>query len=504
MLAATDDGQMANLGGDVLVFLAASVFVVPASRYLKITPVLGFLALGATIGPHGLGLIANSEADLELGDFGILFLLFAEGLNLSPERIKSLGSFFSLGAAQLLISIGVFFFGTLLGGPLILPAVEQLVPLDDALVRPILERPVEAFCIAAAGALSSSAFVLPVLKEKGWEEKPDGTAALSILLLQDLAVAPLLVLLPIAAGSGPQDAQALGLLVAKATFGFGGVLALGSVLLRRVFQLVASSQSTESFVAATLLVALGMGAAAQALGLSSTTGAFAAGVLLAGSRFRAQIEADIKPFEGILLGVFFLTAGATLDPAVCLQEWPTLLTGIVAFLGVKFSVLFVAGELALGLTRAAAARVALLLAGGGEFAFVVFKLAQDLGVLPENLAKLLVASVVISMSLTPLLGELAEYIGNELEALEGADAARRLGPGGTPPDAAFDPSRSMQERAAAAFAYFDTDGSGAISVDELKNSMPVTLTDQYLSDAALQKLIDQFDENGDGELQIEE
>ena len=448
------ESTLASLGNDGLVFLAASVFVVPISRILNITPVLGFLALGCAIGPYGLGLLANTEADLELGDFGILFLLFAEGLNLSPERIQKLGSFFSLGAAQLLLSIGVLFFGTQLGGPLLLPLTERFVPLDDALVRPILNYPVEAFCIAAAGALSSSAFVLPVLKRKGWEATPDGIAALSILLLQDLAVAPLLVILPIAAGSGPQDAQALGVLVAKATFGFGGVLALGSVLLRRVFELVASSKSTESFVAATLLVACGMGAAAQALGLSSTTGAFAAGVLLAGSRYRAQIEADIKPFEGILLGVFFMTAGATLDPGLCLQEWPTLLTGIVAFLGVKAGVLFVAGELALGLTRADAARVALLLAGGGEFAFVVFKLAQDLGVLPEQLAKLLVASVIISMSLTPLLGELATVAGDFFTeegdgaasgggAGGGGGATAGGGAGGAPPP----PSRARSRRA---------------------------------------------------------
>ena len=216
------------LGNDILVFLAASVFVVPLSRYLNITPVLGFLALGCAIGPYGLGLFSNTEADVELGDFGILFLLFVEGLNLSPERIKKLGTFFSLGAAQLLLSIGVLFFGTLVGGPLLLPLLEQFVPLDDALIRPLLERPVEAFTIAAAGALSSSAFVLPVLKQKGWEQSPDGLAMLSILLLQDLAVAPLLVLLPIAAGSGPQTSGELGILVAKATFGFGGVLVLGS------------------------------------------------------------------------------------------------------------------------------------------------------------------------------------------------------------------------------------------------------------------------------------
>ena len=416
----SDSISLSVLGNDLFIFLAATVLVVPTCRALNITPVLGFLALGCAIGPNGVGLFADTEADLELGDFGILFLLFVEGLNLSPDRLQKLGSFFRLGVSQLLLSISAFFFATLLIGPQLLTASERVVPLDDAILRPILSSPVETFCIAAAGSLSSSAFVLPVLKQKGWEERADGTAALAVLLLQDLAVAPLLVVLPLVAGSGPQDPSALGVLVAKATFGFGAVLAAGSIVLRRIFALVASSRSTETFVAAALLVAVGMGAAADTLGLSSTTGAFAAGVLLAGSQYRAQIEADIKPFEGILLGVFFMTAGANLDPALCVREWPTLLTGILAFLGVKAGVLFLAGELALGLTRAESSRIALLLAGGGEFAFVVFKLAEDLGVLPGTLNKLLTASVIISMSLTPLLGELAEAVGARFEQQEDA------------------------------------------------------------------------------------
>ena len=217
--------ELVSLGSDVLIFLAASTFVVPLSRLAGISPVLGFLAIGCAIGPYGLQLFSDSQADVELGDFGILFLLFVEGLNLSPEKLRELGAFFRLGAFQLILSAALLFFGTLIGGPLILPTVENLgIPLDDAILRPILSSPVESFCIAAAGALSSSAFVLPVLKQKNWEASPDGIAALSILLLQDLAVAPLLVVLPLVAGTGPQDPQTLGLLAAKATFGFGACL----------------------------------------------------------------------------------------------------------------------------------------------------------------------------------------------------------------------------------------------------------------------------------------
>lgn len=282
-----------GLGRDVLTFLAASVAVVPLSKWLGVTPVLGFLATGCLLGPYGLNLFLDSEADLELGDLGILFLLFSEGLNLSPDRLSALGAFSGLGVLQILASMGLFFFGILLGGPIVVSYIAPIIQMDDYIYQ-IFGSPVYAFCIAAAGALSSSAFVIPVLKEKKWEDKPEGIAALSILLLQDLAVAPLLVILPLIAGSGPSSSSELGLLALKATVGFGAVLAVGSVLLRYVFDVVAAARSTETFVATALLVALGMGQAAEYLGLSATTGAFAAGVLLAGNRYRAQIKADIR------------------------------------------------------------------------------------------------------------------------------------------------------------------------------------------------------------------
>ena len=322
------------LGHDLLLFLAASVVVEPLSRVLNLAPVLLYLLLGFVAGPNGMSLfLGGTEVDAQIGDFGILFLLFVEGLDLSPERLKALGSFFSLGATQLLLSVGVIFFLFFLGGPMLLPYLQDVrVPIDDKMFS-LLDQPIIAFSVAAAGALSSSAFVLPILKEKGWEKGPDGIAALSILLLQDLAVAPLLVILPLLAdydkGGGGMDTNSLTILVAKATVGFGGVLAIASQVLRRIFQIVASYGSSQTFVAASLLVACGMGIVAEDLGLSATTGAFAAGVLLAESGYRAQIEADIKPFEGILLGVFFVTAGASLDPQTVITEWPLSLSNLV-------------------------------------------------------------------------------------------------------------------------------------------------------------------------------
>ena len=174
----------APIAADVSLPLTTQVLVVPLSRVLNVTPVLGFLALGCAIGPYGLGLFGNSEADLQLGDLGIVFLLFIEGLQLSPDRLKKLGSFFKLGLAQFLGSIAAITAANLYLGPQILPFAERFIPLDDSIVRPILTTPVLAFCLAGAGALSSSAFVLPELKAKGWEERAEGTAALTVLLLQ--------------------------------------------------------------------------------------------------------------------------------------------------------------------------------------------------------------------------------------------------------------------------------------------------------------------------------
>ena len=221
--------ELDALGRDVFTFLATSVAVVPAARLAGLPAPLLFLAAGCAIGPHGLGIFSNSEADLKLGDFGILFLLFNEGLNLSPERLRKLGAFFKLGLAQGLVTVAVFFFFSFYLGPLLLPAIETLVPfaLDDDLLAAMRATPVAAFCVAAAGSLSSSAFVLPELERRGWKNAPEGVAALSILLLQDLAVAPLLVLLPLVAdgGSGGASSDVIALNAAKATLGVGAVLA---------------------------------------------------------------------------------------------------------------------------------------------------------------------------------------------------------------------------------------------------------------------------------------
>jgi Kef-type K+ transport system membrane component KefB len=412
---------LASIGRDLLVFLAASVVVTPIANLVGITPILGYLLIGALLGPHGLDVFANSKADVELGDFGILFLLFSEGLEVSKSRLKKLSNFLPLGLAQISLSAAVLS-GAILGAPEFL---ERFIPLDGGLIN--IKNPVEALVLALAGTLSTSAFVFPVLKERRWEEEESGQAATSILLLQDLAVAPLLVLLPYVVGQGPTDYGAIGFLSAKATIGFGSIVVAGSFILSRVFAFVAQTRSTETFVALCLLVSVGMGVIAKSLGLTDTAGAFAAGVLLANTNYRAQIQADILPFKGILLGIFFMVAGSSFDTDLVMTELPTVLTGAFALIFLKAVTLFSATRVPRWmepnrLPTADGVRLALLLSGGGEFAFVVLALAERLGVLPEELGGLLTAIVLITMAATPVIGQIAEIASKPF--LETVEAAR--------------------------------------------------------------------------------
>eukprot|EP00984_Skeletonema_dohrnii_P001652 scaffold536_cov124-Skeletonema_dohrnii-CCMP3373.AAC.5 len=378
-----------SMGQDLLIFLLSSVVVTLLSNASGVSPILGYLIAGAILGPHGLDVFSNERADVELGDFGILFLLFSEGLEVSSQRLAKLKNYLPLGFAQISLTTGVITAALLAGAP---QFFDRFLPLDDGFID--ISNPTEAVVLALAGTLSTSAFIFPVLKERGWEGENAGQAATSILLLQDLFVAPLLVILPFVVGQGPTDYAAIAFLTAKAAIGFGFVMFVLSKVLQQIFRVVARTQSAETFVALSLLVSVGMGAVAKSLGLTDTAGAFAA---------------------GILLGIFFMDAGSLFDSELVLAELPTVLTGAISLILLK------------GITVAAATRVprwmepnrlepydavklAFLLSGGGEFAFVVLALAEKLDVLPKDLGGLLTAIVLITMAVTPLLGIAASSV----------------------------------------------------------------------------------------------
>lgn len=412
---------LSSLGYDLLVFLAASVFVTPFCKVIGITPILGYLVIGAIMGPHGFDVFSNSHADVELGDIGILFLLFSEGLEVSNTRLKKLTNFLPLGFAQISLITGVITAAFLLRVPQFL---DQFLPLDSSLID--IHDPVEAVVLAFAGSLSTSAFIFPVLKERGWEEEESGEAATSILLLQDLLVAPLLVLLPFLVGESKTDYTAIGFLTAKAVFGFGAIMYAASFALSKIFNFVARTRSTETFVALCLLVAAGMGALAKQFGLTDTAGAFAAGMLLANTNYRAQIQADILPFKGILLGIFFMDAGSTFDSELVLREFPTILVGALGLMVVKFATLGAATRVPRSfepnrLSVVDAIRVTMLLSGGGEFAFVVLALSEKLKLISHDLSSILTAIVLLTMGVTPILGQAAEMLSEKFAEYDEAN-----------------------------------------------------------------------------------
>eukprot|EP01036_Dinobryon_divergens_P023585 gene23585-31945_t len=412
------EGSLNPLGNDLLIFLCSTIGIVPLFKYLKASPVIGFLSAGLLMGPCGLGLFSDLNDMESLADFGVLFLLFEQGLELTVDRLRGLSKFaFGMGSLQVLLSSLAFSVFPFVGG---VKFLEYFCGAEAGVVD--ITRVDEALVIGAALSLSSSAFVLQILQENNQLSSRFGAACLGILLLQDIAVVPLLVLLPIIESNGGSitvEAQLtlLGATFLKALLGLGGILVVGGRFVRYLFSIVAKTQSSEAFVALCLLVAVGIGALTDSLGLSSTLGAFAAGTLLAESNYRTQIESDIKPFKGLLLGLFFLTTGASVDPVVIQEQWPTVLALLAGLISFKAIITTCLGPI-FGLTKAESVRTGLLLSGGGEFAFVVLTLGDKLNVLPNQLAKILVGVVVLSMALTPYLSKLGDKLGKVVEDYE--------------------------------------------------------------------------------------
>jgi Kef-type K+ transport system membrane component KefB/voltage-gated potassium channel Kch len=429
---------IADLGLDGLTFLGAVVLVVPLFKSIKASPVLGFLLAGVLCDQFGL--FHDEDNVAKLAELGVLFLLFEQGLELSLDRLRALAKYaFGLGLLQIVASTAVFTafelpVGNALGTQILTRFLGAAPELVD--IRSIDE----AIVIGAGLSLSSSAFVLQLLSERGELATPFGRATLGILLMQDIAVVPLLVMLPLyeAAKTGgmPIDADSASILAqlgpqaVKAVLGLGALLVGGRFVLRRVFEVVAGARSPEAFVALCLLTVSGAGLITQKLGFSDTLGAFVAGVLLAETNYRQQIEVDIRPFRGLLLGLFFVTTGTSINVDLLVREWPNVLGLLAGLITLKTAIVSAAGPL-VGLSRAESVRTGLLVGQGGEFAFVVFSLANQLGVLPSDLNQLLIIVVVLSMALTPVLAEAGKVAYEAVERWErGSEGGiGALGPG---------------------------------------------------------------------------
>jgi CPA2 family monovalent cation:H+ antiporter-2 len=397
---------------ETLLFLATAGVIAPLFIRLRISPVLGFLIAGAALGPHGLGRLAedapwlgafaliNVEQVDDIAALGVVFLLFMMGLELSFERLSRMRRLvFGLGLAQVVSS------SLLIGGAAF--ALDQ--PIAAALV------------IGAALSLSSTSIVIPVLAERKRLNSAAGRAAFSVLLFQDLAVAPLLFMIAMLArgkinGLGADLAWTLG----PAALALVGLIVLGRLVLRPLFHSVATAKSVELFMATSLLVVIGAGLVAAWSGLSMALGAFIAGLLLAETEFRREIEVTIEPFKGLLLGLFFVSVGASLDLSLLAASPVLILAVAAAIVAIKAVVLIALGR-AFKAPPRVAREVALLLAPGGEFAFVMISAATMGGVLAPEAGHTALVAVTLTMLLIPFLARLGERLAQG-EAAPGAAA----------------------------------------------------------------------------------
>jgi monovalent cation:proton antiporter-2 (CPA2) family protein len=368
-----------------LALLVGAVVLVPLSLRFKIGSVLGYLAAGSLIGPWGLGLITDIASIRHLAEFGVVFLLFVIGIEMKPSRLWLMRrQVFGLGGLQVGLS------GLALAG-ILLVAVPSLVGGVE-----------HALLVGLGLALSSTAMGLQVLSERRELNAPHGRLAFAILLFQDLTVPLLLTLVPLVASNGLAMGGDLVLAIAEAAAIIGGAMIGGRFLLRPLLRIVAQTRSAELFTAVALMIVLGMAWLSEVAGLSQALGAFLGGLLLAESEFRHQIEGDIQPFRGLLLGLFFIGVGMTVDYGLLRAEWPLILSAVAVLMVVKMALMVPLCRPFAGRWRDSW-RVALLLSQGGEFAFVLFSFAVGEGALGDALADRLVLVVSLSMALTPLL-----------------------------------------------------------------------------------------------------
>ena len=396
---------------EALVFLAAAGIAVPLLSRLKVSPVLGYLLIGGLIGPFGLGLLAadypalsrvvisDSEGVRGLAEIGVVFLMFMIGLELSLDRLWSARLLvFGLGSLQIIVTAAVIaWIAATLGAD-----------IPTSLV------------VGAALSLSSTAIVMQLLMRGRRQSTPVGRAGFSILLMQDLAVVPILFMVGVLAVPGGQGlATGLALALGKAALVIVVIYISGRLLLRPVLRQVAQARSPEMFTAAVLLTAVGVSALTAQFGLSMALGALLAGLLLAETEYRHQIEVDIEPFKGLLLGLFFMSVGMGIDWRNVVSS-PLLIAATVTGLWLLKAVIIAGLALLFRRPRSVAVETGILLGQGGEFAFVILAAAASAGLIVSGLQQHILIVAGVSMLLTPLVAQLGQRVARRLEHTDAA------------------------------------------------------------------------------------
>ena len=388
-----------NILPSILILIATAVFVVMIFKKLNISPVLGYLVAGAIIGDYGLKIVSYNQTEL-FGELGVVFLLFAIGLELSFERLKAMRKYvFGLGSLQVIISA------------MTISGIVMFFTKDTK----------AAIVIGGGLALSSTAIVMQVLDEMRSQTTQVGRISLSILLQQDFIVVPLLVIVPLLANNNDTIiVKAVAVAFVKAIAVLIGIFIVGRILLRPLFNMISSDKveaSNELFIAATLLIVLSASMGTDALGLSSGLGAFAAGILVAETEFRTQAEESIHPFKGLLLGLFFMTVGMTIDVKEIYQELHTIVILSLSLVVVK-SLIIIGLCMVFGFSKSVAIQSGLTLAQGGEFTFILFNLGIANHVIDPAMGKILLLVVTCSMAFTPLLAALGKWIADMVDDVE--------------------------------------------------------------------------------------
>lgn len=378
---------------EALIYLLAAVIAVPISRWLGFGSILGYLTAGIVIGPFGIALVGNPEDALHFGELGVVFLLFIVGLELKPSRLWVLRRMvFGLGASQVVLSaIAITLLAFVLG-----------YTRNEAIV------------IGLIVALSSTAFVLQMLAEKKQLSAVHGRAAFTILLFQDLAAIPLIAIMPLLGANASLadgvDLIQIGIMAATII----GLIIAGRYLLRPALRIVAKSEIPEIFTASAILVVMGAALLMQYVGMSMVLGAFIAGMMLADSEYRHELEADLAPFKGLLLGLFFIAVGMSVNIGLFLEIPGRIVSMVLLLMFVKAAVLFPLARYFGMCDKRAALKTAAVLAQGGEFAFVLLAIAARQNVLPTPLVDELVLAVAVSMLLTPFFYAAAEKISDTM------------------------------------------------------------------------------------------
>lgn len=393
----------------VVVLLAGAVLAVPLFRRAGLGTVLGYLAAGLAVGPYGLGVFQDAQTILPVAELGVVLFLFIIGLEMQPSRLWAMrGEIFGLGAVQVACAIfALIWVGILLG------------------------YPVAASFVAGTGfVLTSTAIVMQMLEERGTLGQPGGRRIVAILLFEDLAIVPLLALVAFLAPGGQDSTPADRLWGVAQGLAMIAVLVLaGRYLLNPMFRLLARFGAREVMTAAALLVVLGAALMMQLGGLSMAMGAFLAGVLLSESSFRHQLEADIEPFRGLLLGLFFIGVGMALDLKIIAANWQVIAISVPAFMLLKMAVIYAVARL-FKAGRQEAVERAVLMAQGGEFAFVLYGAAVQFGILQAEWNANLTAIIIISMALTPLMVIVMDRLRPaptpDMAGVEGVEAAGGL------------------------------------------------------------------------------